>query len=150
MTRDELYTETQYGFDWGAAKVTRVFFDKKKGAVTLRVETPRDDIQIYVTKTGKIRVHRRGGGELLPNDKTLATEKVEGEGHATTRQRLKMAHDAIRIASDAFEQVNMWEEGECGSTDMIDCLKDFLPIPNGTTYTRSYQVFLPNPNQPNP
>ena len=24
------------------------------------------------------------------------------------------------------------------------------PLPNGTTYTRSYQVFLPNPTQPNP
>ena len=89
-------------------------------------------------------------GQAFDGETEKITKKVEGEDHATTRQRLKMAHDAIRIASDAFEQVNMWEEGECGSTDMIDCLKDFLPIPNGTTYTRSYQVFLPNPNQPNP
>ena len=110
------------------------------------------------------------------------TEKITGkderEDCRTTRQRLKLAHDAIRIASDAFERINMWEEGDCGSPDMIDCLKDFLPIPveintaksvsstspateqssatgseplpNGTTYTRSYQVFLPNPNQPKP
>ena len=98
----------------------------------------------------------------------------EGEDHATTKLRLKMAHDAIRIASDAFERINMWEEGDNGSTDMTECLKDFLPIPaqlnttklasstspatedssatgseplpNGTTFTRSYQVFLPTPN----
>jgi len=66
----EHYAETQHGFDWGAAKVTRCFSDKKKGWVTLRVETPRDDIQIYVTKTGKIRVHRSGCGELLPKANT--------------------------------------------------------------------------------
>jgi hypothetical protein len=161
------------------------------------------------------------------------TERDTGEDHATTKLRLKMAHNAIRIASDAFERINMWE-GDCGSTDMNECLKDFLPIPtqpnttklasstspvteredhetaeqkvawlteilvtkscdpvfndywlrlarrnlrlglplktpepelnlateqssatgseplpNGTTYTRSYQVFLPTPTQPN-
>ena len=55
------------------------------------------------------------------------TEKKDtGEDHATTKKRLKMAHDAIRIASDAFERINMWE-GDCGSTDMNECLKDFLP-----------------------
>jgi hypothetical protein len=57
------------------------------------------------------------------------TKRDEGEDHETTKLRLKMAHDAIRLAVDAFETVNMWDEGDCGSTDMHECLKDFLPIP---------------------
>ena len=61
------YEETKYGFDWGAAKITRCFSDEAKGWVTLRVETPRDDLQIYVTKTGKVRVHGKRGELLCPN-----------------------------------------------------------------------------------
>ena len=117
-------------------------------------------------------------GQPFEGETEKITKKDEGEDHATTKRRLKMAHEAIRLAVDAFETVNMWEEGECASTELHECLKDFLPIPeqanttksasstspatedssatlseplpNGTTYTRSYQVFLPNPNQPNP
>jgi hypothetical protein len=55
-----LYKETQYGFDWGAAKITRCFSDTKKGWVTLLLETPKHQggnaLQIYVTKTGKVRI----------------------------------------------------------------------------------------------
>lgn len=51
------YEETQYGFLWGAADVQRCFSDKKKGWVTLLVTTPQTSIQIYVTRTGKIRIH---------------------------------------------------------------------------------------------
>ena len=116
-------------------------------------------------------------GQPFDGETEKITKKDTEEDHATTKKRLKMAHDAIRIASDAFERINMWE-GDNGSTDMHECLKDFLPtppnpnttksdsstspvteessatlsesFPDGTTYTRSYQVFLPNPNQPNP
>ena len=64
------YCETAFGFDYGAASVTRCFSDRTKGWVVLAVDTPRDNIQVYVTKTGKIRVFReirvfRGGNELL-------------------------------------------------------------------------------------
>lgn len=62
----EYYQETKYGFDWGAAKVTRCFSDEKKGYVTLRIETPRQDLQIYVTRTGKVRVHDKSGKEWKP------------------------------------------------------------------------------------
>ena len=55
------------------------------------------------------------------------TEKIDAKDHATTKLRLKMANNAIKIAVDAFETINMWEEGECGATDMNECLKDFLP-----------------------
>ena len=60
----------------------------------------------------------------------------EGEDHATTKLRLKMAHDAIRTAVDAFDAINMWE-GYCGSKDMTDCLKDFLPTPEQVNTTKS-------------
>ena len=52
------YAETKYGFEWGSAKIARCFSDSKKGWVTLLVETPkhRAGIQIYVTKTGKVRI----------------------------------------------------------------------------------------------
>ena len=51
------YRETKYGFEWESAKISRDFSDEKAGWVTLRVETPKEDIQIYVTRTGKVRVH---------------------------------------------------------------------------------------------
>ncbi len=59
------YKETKYGFDYGAASVTRLFSDDKKGWVTIGIETPKhmghNSIQIYITKTGKVRVHTRDG-----------------------------------------------------------------------------------------
>lgn len=56
-----LYQETKYGFNWGAAAVTRCFSDDKKGWVTILIDTPKHNMQIYITKTGKIRVHDRSG-----------------------------------------------------------------------------------------
>jgi hypothetical protein len=55
------YQETEFGFDWGSAKITRCFGDEDMGWVTLRVETPKHDIQIYVTKTGKVRISDEKG-----------------------------------------------------------------------------------------
>jgi len=53
------YAETKYGFDYGAAKVTRCCSGEKKGWIVLAVETPRERIQIYITKTGKVRVRNK-------------------------------------------------------------------------------------------
>jgi hypothetical protein len=55
------FAETRYGFNWGAAEVSRGFDDKSTGSVTLILETPKQEIQIYVTRTGKIRIHDRNG-----------------------------------------------------------------------------------------
>lgn len=59
------YKETKYGFEYGDAKVTRMFSDEKKGWVTLGVESSKysgnNALQIYVTKTGKIRIHSKEG-----------------------------------------------------------------------------------------
>lgn len=62
------FKETQYGFEYGAAQVTRMFSDEKKGWVTLGVLTPKKDLQVYVTKTGKVRVFDNGG-EWTPPDR---------------------------------------------------------------------------------
>ena len=62
MTRIH-YAETPHGFEYGAGKVARCCSDERKGWVVLSLETPRDCIQIYITKTGKIRIHSRGGVE---------------------------------------------------------------------------------------
>ena len=37
----ERYEETTYGFNWGAAEITRCFSDTKKGWVTLLLKTPK-------------------------------------------------------------------------------------------------------------
>ena len=50
------YAETKFGFDWGAAKIERCFSDQKKGWLTLLVKTPKATLQLYVTKTGKVRI----------------------------------------------------------------------------------------------
>jgi len=50
------FKNTPYGFEYGSATITRAHSDNKKGFVVLLLETPREEIQIYVTKTGLIRV----------------------------------------------------------------------------------------------
>jgi hypothetical protein len=54
------YKELTYGFRYGPATITRCCSDEKKGWVILSLETPKyrghEAIQIYVTKTGKVRV----------------------------------------------------------------------------------------------
>ena len=57
--------DTKYGFEYGAATVERCCSDETKGWVVISVATPRQRIDIYVTKTGKIRVHSNGT-EYLP------------------------------------------------------------------------------------
>ncbi len=56
------YEETRFGFNYGAAEITRVCSDNKKGWVTIGINTPKtkEMIQIYVTKTGKVRIFQNG------------------------------------------------------------------------------------------
>ena len=60
------YKETEYGFEFGAAKVQRLFSDEKKGWITLEVVTPKCAIQVYVTKTGKMRITDSRGEWTAP------------------------------------------------------------------------------------
>ena len=73
------YQETKYGFDYGAAKITRLFSDEKKKWITLGLETPKHEghnaIQIYVTKTGKVRIHDSRGEWSQPPAKITRQSK---------------------------------------------------------------------------
>ena len=53
---------TQYGFNFGPAVIERLCSDDSKGWVYLAVNTPKETqgINVYVTKTGKLRVYRNG------------------------------------------------------------------------------------------
>jgi len=68
------YRKTQYGFEWGNAKIKRYFDDEKRGWVTLGIETDKhpNGIQICITKTGKVRIHSNGGEWVPPNKATPA------------------------------------------------------------------------------
>ena len=56
------FKQTQYGFEYGDAKITRLFSDKKKGwvAIGLGSSKYKNSIQLYVTKTGKVRIFLEG------------------------------------------------------------------------------------------
>jgi hypothetical protein len=53
--------QVPFGFQYGAAKVTRVCHDRKKGWVVLDVTTPRAQMQVYVTRTGMIKTYKVRG-----------------------------------------------------------------------------------------
>ena len=69
------YAETQYGFDWGSAKISRCMSSQKKGWVVLFLETPKhkqcNALQIYVTKSGKVRIHGAHGEWLEAKEAKL-------------------------------------------------------------------------------
>lgn len=48
--------DTQYGFRYGSATVHRMHANEKDGSVVVSIDTPRAAIQVYVTRTGKVRV----------------------------------------------------------------------------------------------
>jgi len=50
------YAETKYGFEYGSLAVERMCFDDKKGWVVLNISTPKGRVEVYATKTGKIRL----------------------------------------------------------------------------------------------
>lgn len=59
---DEVYAAlTRYGFEYGAAKVSRLA--SHKGYVVVGFETPRQRLDITVTPTGLIRV-----GKVVRNE----------------------------------------------------------------------------------
>jgi len=66
------YEETMYGFEFGPATISRLISDKK-GWVVIGLETPKHtngkEIQIYVTKTGKVRVSDSRGEWAPPKVK---------------------------------------------------------------------------------
>lgn len=51
------YEETKYGFNYGALDIERSCSDEKKGWIVVTLRTKKQSIQVYVTKSGKIRLH---------------------------------------------------------------------------------------------
>lgn len=62
------FAETAYGFNYGAAEITRMHSDK--GRVWLLLRTPKHPrgYQLYITKTGKVRVFSPEGKELVEKE----------------------------------------------------------------------------------
>jgi hypothetical protein len=54
------FKNTDYGFEWGSLRVQREASDDLNGWVSLGVKTPKSEVQIYSTKTGKVRVYIDG------------------------------------------------------------------------------------------
>ena len=50
------FKETPYGFEYGDAEVTRIHGDEKRKWVVIEISTSKKTLQVYVTKTGKVRV----------------------------------------------------------------------------------------------
>jgi len=77
------YEDTQFGFRYGAAEVIRMASCDKRHWVLLGITTPKCKIQIYVTKTGKLRVFNGADEDLSPiasNDTTPDTAVPDGLG----------------------------------------------------------------------
>ncbi len=53
------YVETKYGFKYGAAEIQRNMSHEKQGWVDIDITTPRARLEVYVTKTGKVRIFDR-------------------------------------------------------------------------------------------
>lgn len=62
--QEEHFCETRFGFEWQAATVERLTSDK--GWVVIGIKTPRQSLQVYVTKTGLVRVHDKNSKEWRP------------------------------------------------------------------------------------
>jgi hypothetical protein len=71
----------QYGFEWGPADICCGMADDKRGWVVLLVKTKQypDGIQVYVTKSGKIRVHSKlGEWKVTPNVAPISGRPKDG------------------------------------------------------------------------
>lgn len=63
------YQETKYGFEYGSLNIQRCCSDEQKGWVLVNVKTKKNNIDIYATKTGKIRLfNKKSGKEILINE----------------------------------------------------------------------------------
>ena len=56
---------TQYGFNFGAVKVERLCSDDKRQWVVVGIETPKEKLQVYVTKTGKVVIRDAAGNRFI-------------------------------------------------------------------------------------
>lgn len=69
------YEETVYGFIYGAVEIHRICSDEEEGWVTVGANTAKSRVQIYVTKTGKVRVWKDGVEMQMPTAPKKRKEK---------------------------------------------------------------------------
>ena len=63
------FEELPCGFRYGAATIERVMLDTKRGIAVIRIKTDRHEIDVHITRSGKIRVFDPEGKEWnKPND----------------------------------------------------------------------------------
>lgn len=63
------FENLQYGFRYGAATITRLLSNKKNGWVVIGINTLKNvDLQIYVTRTGKVRIYGKTGEWKSPGN----------------------------------------------------------------------------------
>lgn len=60
------YEETQYGFIYGPVQIERISSYDKEGCVTIGATTAKSRVQIYVTRTGKVRIWKDGREMQIP------------------------------------------------------------------------------------
>jgi len=75
------YRETTFGFEYGAAEVCRLWADERQGRVCIGLASTRyytpNNIVIYVTRTGKVRIFS-GGQEWKPPARRLSRHGRHG------------------------------------------------------------------------
>jgi hypothetical protein len=64
------YEELPYGFTYGSAKIERLASDENRGWVAIGITTPKANIVVYVTKTGKATVQYDDIKPSKPKEKT--------------------------------------------------------------------------------
>lgn len=55
MTKPKI-EDKPYGFVWGPLEVTRLMSDDKQGSVVLGLQTAKGDLQLAVTRGGKMTI----------------------------------------------------------------------------------------------
>ena len=54
---------TKHGFEWGDVEIKRLWCDEKRGCAMLALTTSKRKIEVYVTKTGKVRIFSKNDKE---------------------------------------------------------------------------------------
>lgn len=60
--------QTSYGFTWGNLEVDRLMSDDKDGWVCLGLSSDKRKLELYVTKTGKMRLYEVKDGRKYEID----------------------------------------------------------------------------------
>lgn len=73
---------TDYGFTWGPAEITRILHDDPKGWIVMELKTKKylDGIQIYVTKTGKVRFLTKNSEFIEEKSCSVVKKKQRNQG----------------------------------------------------------------------